>query len=259
MSAFFQAKSFLRYWLNAVDEHSLHSPFLYDLYTQVLKKSKHESSDKSIEHFRHTLLNEEQSIPVHDYGAGSRHLSNVNRRVCDIARTSLSPPKYARLYRNIIRHFKAHTIVELGTSFGITTLYVATENAKVSTFEGAPAIAERAREIFESAGAANIHLTEGDISKTLPHYLLKIFKIDAVIMDANHRYSPTIQYFEWLLPHIHDRSILIMDDIHYSEEMEKAWHEIKQHTLVYGTADLFRCGLVFFDPSLNKQHVVLQY
>ena len=77
-------------------------------------------------------------------------------------------------------------------------------------------------------------------------------------MDANHRYEPTVNYFNSLLRVIHTKSIIIMDDIHYSEEMEKAWKEIKNHELVHASIDLFRCGILFFDPSLNKQHVVLQ-
>jgi hypothetical protein len=77
-------------------------------------------------------------------------------------------------------------------------------------------------------------------------------------MDANHHYEPTLKYFNWLLPVIHSMSIIIMDDIHYSAEMEKAWEEIKNHEQVHASIDLFRCGILFFDPSLNKQHVVLQ-
>jgi hypothetical protein len=57
---------------------------------------------------------------------------------------------------------------------------------------------------------------------------------------------------------VHPNSIIIIDDIHYSPEMAAAWKVIKNHRLVYASADLFRCGIVFFDPSLNKQHVILQ-
>jgi hypothetical protein len=27
--------------------------------------------------------------------------------------------------------------------------------------------------------------------------------------------------------------------------------------LVYGSIDLYRCGILFFDPALNKQHFIL--
>ncbi|MEO7991775.1 MAG: SAM-dependent methyltransferase, partial [Chryseolinea sp.] len=77
-------------------------------------------------------------------------------------------------------------------------------------------------------------------------------------MDANHRYEPTLRYFNILIQKMNDRGILIVDDIHYSTEMDRAWNELKQHVRVHASADLYRCGILFFDPSLNNQHVVLQ-
>lgn len=197
---------------------------------------------------------------MQDHGAGSIHLNDGDRKVCDIAQTSLSPKKYSLLYYRICQHIQARRIVELGTSFGINALYLAqTPGSTVTTFEGTPSIADMARSTFEFAAVKNIRLIEGNITKTLPEFLFQAPKSDFVFIDANHRYEPTRQYFEWFLRNIHSRSMIVVDDIHRSEEMETAWKEIKNHNLVYGSIDIFRCGIVFFDPSLNKQHVVLQY
>jgi predicted O-methyltransferase YrrM len=78
-------------------------------------------------------------------------------------------------------------------------------------------------------------------------------------MDANHRYEPTLKYFDLLLSKIQHSSVIVIDDIHDNPEMERAWKEIKNHDLVYSSVDLYRCGIVFFDPSLTKQHVVLRF
>jgi len=86
-----------------------------------------------------------------------------------------------------------------------------------------------------------------------------VHRFDLALMDANHRYAPTMRYFELLLKHVHHKSIIIADDIHLSADMEQAWRAMQQHELVYASADLYRCGILFFDPSLNKQHVVLQF
>lgn len=158
----------------------------------------------------------------------------------------------------MINHFKAKSIAELGTSFGINTLYLAPPQAEVTTFEGSPEIADMAKLTFELAQAKNIRIVEGNIDTTLPAFLQTARKLDFIFMDANHRYAPTMTYFERLLARIHENSIIVLDDIHYSPEMERAWNLIKKHKLVYGSADLYRCGILFFDPSLNKQHVILQ-
>ena len=256
-SLLFRIKSFLSWWLEAVDEHSLHSPFFFDLYTTQVKPATAPAGFSHIEQLREKLLRDHRTIAVEDLG--SKGHEKALRRISDIAGRSLSPPRFSALYARLARHFDARCIVELGTSFGINTLYLAeNKDATVTTFEGSPAIAEIAALTFEFSGSRNIRLLEGNIDHTLPAFLLGIRRVDFVFMDANHRYEPTLKYFEWLVKKTHEKSVLVLDDIHYSAGMENAWNKIKNHRLVYGTADLFRCGLVFFDPSLNKQHVILQ-
>jgi predicted O-methyltransferase YrrM len=147
----------------------------------------------------------------------------------------------------------------LGTSLGINTLYLsAGAGTKVTTFEGALSIAGIARKVFQGFPSHDITLKTGDISKTLPDFLQASARVDFAFMDANHRYAPTLQYAGWLLERIHHKSIIVVDDIHYNEEMDRAWEALKKHPLVCASADLYRCGMLFFDPSLDKQHVVLQ-
>jgi predicted O-methyltransferase YrrM len=257
-ASFFRLKSFLGWWLEAVDEHSLHSPFFFDLYTRQIKPPVHKEEFAHIERLRQKLLHDQREIPVRDLGAGAHNKPRF-RRVSNIARTSLSQQKYSVLYHRLIRQINAHNIIELGTSLGINTLYLAeTQNAHVTTFEGAPAIADIATLTFEFAQKENINLVVGNIDRTLPSFLQKSPRVDFAFMDANHRYDPTIRYFDCILRKIHEHSVVVIDDIHHSPEMEKAWNEVRGHRLVHGSLDLFRCGVLFFDPSLNKQHVILQ-
>lgn len=253
----FRLRSFLCHWLEAVDEHSLHSPFFFDLYTKHIKPAVAPGQFSHIESLREKLLHDQREITVRDPGSGKGKKSR--RHISSIARTSLSSPRYSAIFCRLAQHFRSTCILELGTSFGINTLYLAEKpDATVATFEGTPAVADIAALTFEFAGKRNIDLIVGNINTTLPPYLHRIRRVDLVFIDANHLYEPTIQYFEWLLKKIHEKSLLIIDDIHYSPEMERAWRLIRSNRLVYGSADLYRCGIVFFDPSLNKQHVILQ-
>lgn len=243
-----------------MDEHSLHSPFFYDLYTKAIRPKGTPERYETIESIRRKLLQNENYIDVEDFGAGAVYTKSNRRRIRDIARTSITPGKFSRLYQRLIHHFNSKVILELGTSFGVNTLYLAAkQDAIVYTFEGAKNIVSIAKQNFESAGAGNIRLIEGDINTTLPAFLATSKKIDFAFIDANHRYTAMKNYFHWLLPMLQGGSIVLFDDIHSTAEMTKAWTEIKQHTLVYGSIDLFRCGIVFFDPSLNKQDFVLQF
>jgi predicted O-methyltransferase YrrM len=107
---------------------------------------------------------------------------------------------------------------------------------------------------FEAFEITNIKLVEGNIDQTLPDFLQLSEKIDFVFMDANHRFEPTLRYFNLLMKRMTPRGIIVMDDIYYSPEMTQAWNALRTHKVVYGSVDLFRMGILFFDPALNHQH-----
>ena len=57
-----------------------------------------------------------------------------------------------------------------------------------------------------------------------------------------------------------EHSILIFDDIHWSQEMETAWEEIKKDESISLTIDLFFIGIVFFrKEQLVKQDFTIHY
>jgi len=258
VSRLYQIKSYLNHWLNAVDEHSIHSPFFFDFYKKAIKNDSHNNPEFSaIEETRQKLLKNTLEVAIHDLGAKSPHFKKENRTLSEIAETSLSPALYCRLYNRIIEYTDSTKILELGTSMGITTLYLAQkQEAYVTTFEGNTSLINVALTHFEYFRAKNIELIEGNLDSELSNYLLKPVKIDFVLMDANHRYEPTLSYFNLLSRRMADKGVIVLDDIHYSEEMSRAWKELRNHQLVYGSVDLFRCGILFFDPALNRQHYI---
>ncbi len=212
-----------------------------------------------IEAVRSKLLNNPFPIEVTNLGSVAPPPSG-KEKLSDIATKSLTPAKTAQLYARIVKHFKPETIIELGTSLGITTLYLALRNeVQVVTLEGNKAVADIAITNFEFFDKKNILVVHGNIDKTLKEALFNIRKVDFALIDANHRYEPTMRYFEWISKRVKENSIVIIDDIYRSAEMAKAWKEISRHELVYGSIDLFRCGILFFEPSLGKQHFVWEF
>jgi predicted O-methyltransferase YrrM len=190
---FFQVKTYLNYWLDSVNEHSLHSPFLYDLYTKVINVEP--SPELDIEKLRVDLLKTHREIEVQDLGATSKHFSSGKRKISEIAETSVSSMRLSSLYLRLAEYAEAKTIAELGTSFGLNTLYLAKKKGvKVYTFEGLESIAEVAEDTFKFAAAKNIELIKGNINSTLYSTLSRIPKIDFAFIDANHQYEATLKY-----------------------------------------------------------------
>jgi predicted O-methyltransferase YrrM len=256
--SFHQVTSFVNHWLDQTNEHGIHSPFFFDFYRKVLRGPKPLTPfTAGIEQLRAKLLKNKSQVHMHDLGAGSAYTKAALRTVADIARQSATPAKLAQLYQRIAISAGAKKIIELGTNLGLTTLYLADkEDTRVYTLEGSPALANIAQLHFDFFAKKNITLMEGDIDATLPELLQSPEKLGLVLMDANHRYDPTWRYYNQLMKRIGDKTVFIIDDIYYSPEMTRAWNEIRKHELVYGSIDLYRCGLLFFDPALPKQHYV---
>jgi predicted O-methyltransferase YrrM len=261
---FQSAKKYLHYYVTAFNGrgHGIHSPFVFDFVTNVLNDKTCYPVYDTIEQQRKKLLADKSVIYVEDYGAGSVRIKNEQRKIQDIAATSLKSKKYAQLLYRIVRHYNPGIIVELGTSLGITSGYLALAqtNASVFTLEGAPQVAAIAKNTLHASGAKNIELVEGNFSTTLPQVLSRLHKIGLAFIDGNHRKEPTLNYFEQLLNHTDHSSILIFDDIHWSSGMEQAWEQIRQHPAVTLSIDLYFLGLVFFNTDINhKQHYQIRF
>jgi predicted O-methyltransferase YrrM len=256
----FAVSQYLRYWLHKVNEHSLHSPFLYKFYTEVIKNNNPAGFEK-LEELRSSLLASDQSVAIEEMGAGSRVDNAPTRKVAHIARHAITRPPFSRLLFRIIREYNFTHILELGTSLGQNTLYMhqAAPEGTIYTLEGSPEIVQVAQQNFDNMGAGNIHIVEGNIDKTLLPTLNKMEKVDLAYVDANHRYEPTLRYFEAILAKTHARSIIVIDDLHWSKGMNDAWQQIVAHPRVSLTLDLFDAGLVFLNPELKKELCVLDF
>lgn len=254
-------KYYFQFLFSSKNEHSLHSPFVFELYTKIIQAKTKFSIFEEIENLRKKLLKNRTIIEITDFGAGSRIYKTNQREIRQIAKSAEKNPKFGKLLFRLIHHFKPSTILDLGTSLGITTIYesIAYDNSKIFTFEGCPATAEIAKHNFEELACKNIEIIVGNIDETLPQKLAQIQQIDFAFFDANHRYEPTIKYFEQCLEKVTEKSVFVFDDIHWSEEMHEAWQVIKNHPQVMISIDLFYVGLIFFRKNQPKQEFVLRF
>ncbi len=225
----------------------MHSPFVFDFILHVLNNKKNYQAPLEVEQLRKKLLKDDTFLPVVELGAGSR-AGTGSKKVSAIAATALKNKKLAQVLYRLARHYQPARIVELGTSLGTTTAYLALAHpdAEVVTIEGNPSVRNKALEGFEALGLKNIRSLEGNFDDVLPPVLQQLETVDLGFIDGNHRYDPTIRYFEWLLKKTNTDSILVFDDIHWSPEMEAAWKYIQQHPSVQYTIDIFFLGFVFF-------------
>ncbi len=255
------AAEYVRYRLRSFKLHGVHSPFVYHLYRSVILHNGDYYAYLRLEALREKLLGDNRKLQVTDFGAGPKSGKKLVRKVKRIAASSAKPAKYSQLLFRLVNHFQPGTIFDLGTSLGITTAYMAeaAKNSLFFTFEGCPAVAAVARENFENLGIKHVQLVEGNLDETLARQLAQVESLDFAFFDGNHRYEPTMRYFNACLAKAHEYSLFVVDDLYWSSEMKKAWSEIKKHPQVLQTVDLFFIGLVFFRRTQPKEHFTLLY
>lgn len=259
------AIKYLNYHLTASNSkgHGIHSPFVFEFITKVLNDKAIYPAYKEVEDLRQQLLKNKTILTIDDFGAGSTISKTNQRTIASIAKNAVKPKKFGQLLYRIVRFYQPETIVELGTSLGITASYLAkaNPNTKVVTFEGAREILSIARENFKNLQLQNVETIEGNFDITLPAITQPYQQpIHLSFIDGNHRLQPTIQYFETILTKTNNFSIIILDDIHWSEEMEQAWKYCKDHSLVTLSIDLFFIGILIFRKEIKeKQHFVIRF
>jgi predicted O-methyltransferase YrrM len=255
---------YIKYWITASNGkgHGIHSPFVYEWVTRVLQDERVFYAYANIEQQRALLLLNQQLLEVNDLGAGSKAGTQLKRKVSEVAARSLKSPKYAQLLFRMIQFYSCKQVLELGTCLGITSSYLAAASTEVSvtTMEGVAAYAKQAQAVFEALDLKHIQLVAGNFDHTLHQVLNSTTLFDFVFIDGNHRLEPTVRYFNQMLPNLHPNSIVVLDDIHWSKEMEQAWETIQQHPSVTLTIDLFFIGIVFFRAEQKeKEHFTIRF
>jgi predicted O-methyltransferase YrrM len=255
---------YLKYYLTASNGkgHGTHSPFIFHFITKVLNDKKQYKEYEIVESLREKMLKDETILNIQDFGAGSSVSKTNHRTIASIASNAAKPKKFGQLLFRMVKAYQPETILELGTSLGITTSYLslAKPNARLITMEGANEVANAARNNFENLKLKNYSLIEGNFNDTIITAIGQLNSVNFAFLDGNHRQQPTENYFHQLLSKINHDSILIFDDIHWSREMEAAWDTIKNHPSVRCTVDLFFIGIVFFREEFHeKQHFVIRF
>ena len=260
---FFQLRQFLRFYAAAVTKYQLHSPYVFEMVMAVLEDSRWFYAFDDVEMLRQAALESDVLLNVTDYGTGAAaqknaiapHTSTVPLR--DIARRSASSFGQGQALFRLADWAKPNTVLELGTSLGFGTLYLAlaAQQAKIISLEGCSECAAVARNHFGMLKADHVEVLDGPFETTLLTALKKLQSIDFVFLDGNHRSGPTLAYFDQCLPFAHSKTVFVFDDAHSTPDMVEAWQRIRQHPRVTLTVDFFDLSLAFINPDFReKQH-----
>jgi len=251
-------KEFLSYQQRAQTKYYIHSPFVYQFYLNVLEGSTADELQK-IKALHDHLFQIYDKISINDMGATP---GNKEKTISKLASGASMPEKYGKVLFNLVRYFSPGTIIELGTCLGISTAYMASADdaGKIITIEGSKSLSDLAVKNWGELKFNNIEAIIGSFDEKLPEVLSGIETVDMAFIDGNHRYAPTLKYFNMLMEKANEKSILVFDDIYWSREMSEAWTVIKKDPRITLTIDIYRLGIVFMrHDKLAKEDFTLRY
>ena len=256
----YQARQFPGFYAAADTKYQLHSPFVFELANAVLEDERWYYAFSDIERLRQKMRNSDVQLELTDLGSVPIGGAPQQRRVSvrQLVRVAASSPEQGRFLFRLVQWLKPKRILELGTSLGIGTMYLAAaaREAQLFSLEGSSDCAHVATANLEIMGLQqHTNVLAGPFRDTLPTALRELQPIDLAFFDGHHQQAATLEYFEHCLPCLQHQSVFVFDDIYWSAGMQAAWKQIQEHPKVTLTVDCFELGLVFFNPDFkSKQH-----
>lgn len=216
-----------------------------------------------IELFREFLLHSDEEFDSVDYGAGRRSdpapQSSVTRTIGTMTRSS-KPAAWSFLLFRMMREVRPTAALELGTCVGISAAYQGAalelnESGRLVTLEGAPALAERSRRTLSELGLAErVDVRTGRFADSLPIVLDDIAPVSWAFIDGHHAEEPTLDYMEQVVTRAAGETVLIFDDINWSDGMRRAWRTIADDRRFSLVVDLRSVGIAVISASATSRH-----
>ena len=151
----------------------MHSPFVFDLITKCLHKKISSNYNHIFLGYKKELFKNTSTINVTDYGAGSKVFSSNKRPISKIAKNAGISNKRAKLLMNLMQYYKPTSVLEIGTSLGLSTaaLSISSPNSSITTLEGCKETAKIAQDLFNKYQFKNTKLIIGNFEETLAKQL----------------------------------------------------------------------------------------
>jgi predicted O-methyltransferase YrrM len=255
-------RRYAHYLMNAKHRkgHGIHSPFLYELISKVIFDKKHYHEYELFNAIRGELIHSQYFIEIEDFGAKSINFHKKKRRIADMVQKSSVNSKFGKLLFRLVHYYKPDVVVELGTSLGLSAIYMAAANnqATLLTIEGDEGLCTFAEHLFEKHNIKNIIILHGSFDDMLNKIANEYSCPQFVFIDGDHNYDATMKYYEHFI-NVMEEGIIVFDDINWSPGMRKAWHRIKNSTHVHATIDLFFMGIVIKRKMITQTHYCVRF
>lgn len=210
-----------------------------------------------IDAVRQQLLGEERPLDPEDLDQGGSPKS-----VAQAARGT-SHRDWGALQLQLVRELSPRVCVELGTSLGVSSSYLAAglqlnEKGSLTTFEVSRARAVVARDTWTQLGVRQVDLVNEAFHPDV-RALRELGPIDFAFVDAHHEHRRTLDFAAALIGRLSPHGVILYDDIRHSIGMQHAWYELRAAPRVAASVDLGKVGICLYGErgELEPVHVAI--
>jgi len=241
---------------NPVEYHSSLAETIRKARSSDFTKPDRNWIDK-IEDKRSGLLASDETIQIDNFLKNESQNNGTEGSEVEYVRDACSAsvsPSYGRLLYKLVRDYRPQRCLELGTCLGISTAFIASalsQNGKgqLVTLEGSSSRSAYAEQVLSALKLSEIKFITGPFNQTLDPLLEDYQDVDFCYIDGHHDGDATIHYFEKISAVLSEGAIVVIDDITWSEDMNRAWNTIRKKEEVALTVDTYMMGICIIDKK----------
>ena len=212
--------------------YGIHSPFVFDLITNVLEESRGYYAYTRL-HAAHALADPHDRLPLRD----------------------------ARWLFRLANRFHPRRLIIVGTGGGLTplslTAYVSSGLHAIA-LEECPTTADTVRTLLHDRTTLPIEVRCGSYETELPKSLSEYGRADCIVLDVSPDRLASL--FDRCAGHLSEETMLLIRSIHATPLARNTWQAICAHPSATVCVDAYTWGIVFFRSGLPRQvfrHIVV--
>lgn len=237
---------YIGYLFGSTDLHGIHSPFVYNLASEVLYH-KIEKRIESVEFQRTQMLKSKGLI--------------FSKSLAEFTDTFTLPAKHAFALSRLVAYLNIQNVFEYGQTNGIETNYILNYPLLESK------IPVNYRYLFKGENPVKIKTNEqwlknyGDETRQIDWS--QPFAIDnnwdLHILYLSERADEIYDIWDSIKPKLHNNSIVVITNIRHTDDHYLKWKQLTNDSSVSVDIDIFRFGCLFFRKEQPKESFLLRY
>jgi len=108
-------------------------------------------------------------------------------------------------------------------------------------------------------GLSNIEVGNGVFMDWLPGAIEHSPGEVLFFLDGDHRGERLMQYCSMIFQSGLRKAVLVLDDIHWSADMNRAWKILVKSEDITLSLELFNTGILFYGYAIQRDHFILNF